>query len=330
VDHDALDALDARLLHALQVDGRAPFSRIAEVIGAGDRTVARRYARLRSAGLARVVGVPAGEPAGTARWLVRLRVPPARCLPVARSLAGRADTAWVTVAAGGTEVLSVLRVPEARPAPLAGLGAYGPVTGADAYRVLHPFMGSRRWHGRTSALTEQEVAALRPPAAPAAPAGALTGADRDLLRILGSDGRAAFPDLARHLTSSQTAVRRRLAALRESGALGFDVEVDPRLFGAAVQCLLWLTTAPSRTTAVAEALAADPEAAFVATVTGAHTLVAIAVCRDVAALHTYLTARVPALDGVLSLSTTPVDAYAKRESPVRPPRVPVNAPGPRA
>ncbi|MYR89980.1 AsnC family transcriptional regulator, partial [Streptomyces sp. SID685] len=42
------DELDRRLVHALQIDGRAPFSTIAEALGVSDRTVARRYARLRS------------------------------------------------------------------------------------------------------------------------------------------------------------------------------------------------------------------------------------------------------------------------------------------
>ena len=43
-----LDALDLKLLHALQIDGRAPFSRIAEVLGVSDQTVARRFRRLRT------------------------------------------------------------------------------------------------------------------------------------------------------------------------------------------------------------------------------------------------------------------------------------------
>jgi len=44
------DAMDEQLIHALQVDGRASFSRIGAVLGASDRTVARRYHRLREAG----------------------------------------------------------------------------------------------------------------------------------------------------------------------------------------------------------------------------------------------------------------------------------------
>lgn len=43
-----LDPLDLKLLHALQIDGRAPFSRIAEVLGVSDQTVARRFRRLRT------------------------------------------------------------------------------------------------------------------------------------------------------------------------------------------------------------------------------------------------------------------------------------------
>ncbi|MEV5322939.1 MULTISPECIES: AsnC family protein [unclassified Nonomuraea] len=62
---DTADELDRRLIHALQLDARAPFSRIAEVLGVSDQTVARRYRRLRSAGLLRVVAVPPPDSTGT-------------------------------------------------------------------------------------------------------------------------------------------------------------------------------------------------------------------------------------------------------------------------
>ena len=69
-----LDPLDLRILHALHLDGRAPFSRIAEVLDVSDRTVARRVGRLRAAGVARITGVADGLRTGHAEWLVRLRV----------------------------------------------------------------------------------------------------------------------------------------------------------------------------------------------------------------------------------------------------------------
>ena len=52
-----LDVLDQHVAHALQIDGRAPFSRIGEVLGVSDQTVARRYARLRRRGGVRVLGL---------------------------------------------------------------------------------------------------------------------------------------------------------------------------------------------------------------------------------------------------------------------------------
>ena len=58
-----LDAVDRRLLHALGVDGRASFRLIASVIGVSEQTAARRYRRLRDAGVVRVLMLPAPDPA---------------------------------------------------------------------------------------------------------------------------------------------------------------------------------------------------------------------------------------------------------------------------
>ena len=85
-----LDDVDRSLVHALQVDGRAPFGRIAEVLGVSDQTIARRYRRLRSAGALRVVGSVDARRLGYASWAIRLRcapTPPARSPP--RSPGGR-------------------------------------------------------------------------------------------------------------------------------------------------------------------------------------------------------------------------------------------------
>ena len=63
-----LDRLDRQLLHALQFDGRASFRVLAELLGASEQTIARRYRRLREAGVVRVVVLSA--PAGGQYWIV--------------------------------------------------------------------------------------------------------------------------------------------------------------------------------------------------------------------------------------------------------------------
>ena len=315
VDSVTLDELDLRVLHALQLDGRAAFSRIAEVLGVSDRTVARRYGRLRGVGIARVAGVPDSRRTGHAEWLVRMRGLPSATAPLARALARRPDTAWVTVLSSGTEIVCVFRVPEDGAAPLESLGRLPQIRHVDAQRLLRPVM-EHRWIGRTSALAAEQIDALRP--APATDTGPvrLTDLDHRLLPALAADGRAAFPDLARQIGWSESAVRRRLEELRRTGVLRLDVEVAPGVFGFSVQCLVWLTATPARLSRVAQALAADPEAAFVGATTGAHNLIAIVICRNADALHAYLTDRIGTLDGVDRMETAMITAYTKRTTPL--------------
>ncbi|MBC8092790.1 MAG: AsnC family protein, partial [Pseudonocardia sp.] len=59
-----LDALDRRIVGALQVDGRLTWDRIAEVLDEPAGVVARRGQRLLGGGTVQVIGVPAPE-AGT-------------------------------------------------------------------------------------------------------------------------------------------------------------------------------------------------------------------------------------------------------------------------
>ncbi|MFF7339891.1 Lrp/AsnC family transcriptional regulator [Streptomyces sp. NPDC008163] len=309
-----LDALDLRLLHALQLDGRAPFSKIAAVLDVSDRTVARRFGKLRSGGIARIAGVTNSHRLGHAEWLVRLCVPPFRSTVLARALAHRPDTAWVAALSSGTEIGCVFRVAGEGPAPLAALGRLPYVSHVEAHRVLRPVM-ERRWSGRNLALTDDQITALTPEPAVDPEPVELTDLDHRLLPALAADGRAAYPDLARRIGWSESAVRRRLHELRRMGVLQLDVEIDSGLFGFSVQCMLRLSVAPGSLAQVARALAEDAEAAFVGTMTGSRNLVAVTVCRDASALDTYLTERVGTLGGVERVESALVTAYFKRSAP---------------
>ena len=103
------DELDRQLVHALQINGRAPFSAIAEVLGVSDRTIARRYARLRSVGGLRVLGGIDSTALGAVLWLLRVRCAPTAAVAVAEALARRPDTSWVSLTSGGTEITCTVR-----------------------------------------------------------------------------------------------------------------------------------------------------------------------------------------------------------------------------
>ena len=90
-----IDKLDRRIIHALYVDPRAPFSRLSQVLGSSEQTIARRYRRLFDARVLRVVGQLDSQRLGRSDWAVRIRCAPGSAPAVATRLAERPDTAWV-------------------------------------------------------------------------------------------------------------------------------------------------------------------------------------------------------------------------------------------
>ncbi|EXG80794.1 Lrp/AsnC family transcriptional regulator [Cryptosporangium arvum] len=304
-----LDELDRQLAHALQIDGRAPFSRIAAVLGTTDRTLARRYERLRSNGVLRVVGLPHAAALGHVDWLVRMRCAPDAAMPVASALAQRADTSWVLILSGGTEINCITRTRRQQDEGellLQKLPRTSGVAAVSAHCMLRSVAGTSGWPGRTAALDAAQVAALTPPAATGGDPVRATTADNQLLAELAKDGRASFPALAAATGWSESTVRRRLEALQHGGVLYFDVDVEPATLGFTAEAALWLTVDASALNAVGRALAEHPQIAYAAAVTGPSNIAAAVVCRDLDGLYDYLADGIGALPGVHRTETAPV------------------------
>src|SRR5690348_14727934 len=104
-----LDALSHQIIHALQLDGRASFNRIATVLGVSEQTVARRYRRMRADGIIRVVGLLDPSRLGQTMSTVRIQCRPGTATKLADALARRADVAWLSLTAGGTEIVCSVR-----------------------------------------------------------------------------------------------------------------------------------------------------------------------------------------------------------------------------
>ncbi|WP_031172146.1 Lrp/AsnC family transcriptional regulator [Streptomyces durhamensis] len=314
-----LDELDRALIHALHLDGRAPFSRIAEVLGVSAQTVARRYRRLRTEAGLRVVGLADPDRAGRAQWLVRLTATARSAQDIAAALVRRPDTSWVKLTSGGTEITAVIHAPAEDASPgsllLHDVPRTGGITAVSAHCLLHTYLGGpAHWRRSAQALDEQQQTALvyAESAREVRQPGPEDGA---LLTALERDGRAGQGELARATGWSPATVARRLAELRAAGALFFDVEVDAGLFGVRTRALLWLSVRPADQEKVALALAGHDELAFVAATTGRTNLVAQALCRDPADLHRYLTGRLGTLREIDGLETSPVLRTLKAASP---------------
>ncbi|MEZ0089385.1 Lrp/AsnC family transcriptional regulator [Streptacidiphilus sp. EB129] len=317
-----VDAIDRQLVSALQLDGRQPFSRIAEVLGVSDQTIARRYTRLRTQGMLRVLGLTDPVAVGETFWVVRVRCTPDAAGAVAAALARRGDTRWVSLTSGGTEIScsSTSAVGEEEHALLMERLPRTPsVVAVSAHCVMHTFFGgSLSLVNKSGVLSAEQMRELRPPGpAPARPATPvrLDEQDRLLLAELGRDGRAGLAALATATGWSPSTVRRRMAELQGSGALYFDLEYDQRMFGLEARVLMWLSVAPSELAATGAALAGHPEIAYACATTGATNLYAVAMCPDMHSLYTYLTTRIASLPAVRQLETTPIMRTVKGPSP---------------
>lgn len=309
------------------------------MLGVSTQTVARRYRRLCAEAGLRVVGLPGPRRAGRSQWLVRLTAAPLSAQDLAHALARRADTSWVKLASGGTEIIAVVHT------PAGGAGGHSlllhdiprtaGITAVSAHCLLHTYLGGpTAWHGRTAFVTDRQRRQLAPPegaesARPPTAGQALADADGELLAALERDGRAGHAELAAATGWSPATVARRLAALRAGGALFFDVEMDDTLFGATTQAMLWMTVVPAHLDEVATALARHDELAFVAATTGRTNVVAQALCTDPVALHHYLTHRLGALGALHTLETAPVLRTVKGAGPLAAPAAPRRSPSKR-
>jgi DNA-binding Lrp family transcriptional regulator len=301
-----IDDVDRGLVHALKVDGRVPFSAVAEVLGVSEHTIARRYRRLRGNGVLRVVGTADGLRLGYRSWTIRIRCTPDAAVPIAAALARRADTYWIHVLSGGTEISCNCQPLSADQLLIENLPRRRGVLGVSAHELLPGSFHPPRWGAIEYLGAEQRARLRRPEPDLLTEQVVLEAPDHRMLDGLRADGRATYAELVRATGWSQSTVARRLDHLRRTGVLTFDVEVPPAALGYRAEARLWMAVQPAALVATAEALAGHREVSFVAVTTGPTNLVAQVICRDSLHLYRYLTEEVAGLPGVNSLETAPV------------------------
>jgi DNA-binding Lrp family transcriptional regulator len=315
-DSRVIDRLDRQILQGLRLAPRVPFARLAAVLAVSEQTVARRYQRMRTAGLLRVYGeVNPERLPGTSNWTLRIYCRPGTATTTAQALARRTDTSWVTICAGGVELTCAVRVTEGRDGPeglLHHLPRAANVLSLSAHQVLHRFVGRGEtdWIAGDDQLTDDQRAQLLDVPPPAGTAHVEPG-DRALLAALAADGRAGYAALATATGWTQRKVALRLAALTAAGAIYFDIELAVTRMGFRSSANLWMTVAPADLAAVSTRLADHRQLAWAAAVTGTATITATALCRDAEELYRYLTTEVAAIPEIRTCETVPVQSRVK-------------------
>ena len=314
-----LDDLDRRIIQALYIDPRAPFSRLADVLGSSEQTVARRYRRLFDGHVLRVVGQHDSQRLGQSDWAARIRCAPGTAPAVATKLAQRTDTAWVQLISGGTEIFTTIRSrdrQERTPLLLGQLTVGRQIIAVEAYCLLHLFVTGSAPSLGANVLSRDEIEQLRSPPAttrlsPDRSTAKMDESDWPLVQALAEDGRASYRTLAVRTHWHESTVRRRVEELTASGVLFFDLDVPLDVVGINSPALLWMNVMPAKLTEIGQALASRPEIPFVAATTGTTNMLASLNCQDDHSLYEYLTREVATLDGITHIETAPVARLVK-------------------
>src|SRR6202046_2087530 len=286
-----LDELDRQVLQALQLDGRASFRLIGQVLGVSENTVARRYRNLCTLGLRTVArAVPARL--GHTEWIMRIQVTPDAATSLAQSLARLPETVYVSIGGAGTETNGGITAPATGEddAPLLpSLHRINRVTGINAHCLLHVYDGDPPvWSTKQRPLSPDQHTALA------------------------DSARATSPQLAAATGLASSTAKRCLDRLLAEGIVLICTEFPPRRLGYRLMSYLWLRGDPARLDHVGTALAGHTPISFAAAVTGPHNMVAAAITRNTSDLYRYLAEDVGPLPGVQYVETAPALRQVKR------------------
>ena len=321
-----LDPVDRRIIRCIQLAPRIPFRAAAEIMGVSEQTVARRYRRLVRSGVLRVTAIVNPEALGQSNWMVRARCRPSGAEALGRALAQRDDVSWVTLLAGGSEIICTLRARTSAARDdllIERLPRSAPVLDIEASMVLRRFVGSGvagadEWTLLGDMLTADQTRAVRAWAEGGivdrrrTARVSLTTEDSMLLDALTADGRASFATLGEAARVAETRAARRLRSLFEAGAVFLDVDVSAHALGYDSVATVWLTVAPADLDRVGRAVADLTRVAYAAAITGRQNITASIVCRDTAEIYDCVTTDIGAIPGIGSIEISPVLRHLKQ------------------
>jgi Lrp/AsnC family transcriptional regulator for asnA, asnC and gidA len=293
-----MSEIDGAIIRLLQVDGRAPFARIARQVGVAEKTVRRRVRELREGGVIDITTVTDPQLLGYgAMALAGIRLDGSkRTSDVAAELAAIEAVDYVVVTTGRFEALvelvchdpaDLLRTVETEIWPVRA------VRDVELLPYLRLHYQEPRWDAARQVTRRRSLAAggLR-----------LDELDRAVLAELNADGRTPFQHIARSFGVSESKVRQRVARMVESGAVRILAITNPRSLGFHRLGWLGIGVAPgARVQELADRLSSLSSIAYLAICAGRYDILAEVVCVDDADLLRVIDDEVRQQPGVASV-----------------------------
>jgi Lrp/AsnC family transcriptional regulator for asnA, asnC and gidA len=142
----------------------------------------------------------------------------------------------------------------------------------------------------------------RGPAAQDAPV--LDDTDRGILRILQKDGRTSNSEIARRLGTTETTIRKRVAAMRAKGYFEIVAVPTPRVAGYNLSAIIGLSVQLPHLREVSEALVQRREVRYCGLSTGRYDVMVEAFFADHGHLLRFTTEVLAALPGITDVETS--------------------------
>jgi len=148
----------------------------------------------------------------------------------------------------------------------------------------------------------------------------ISDTDRDILRILQTDGRISASELARRIGMSETSCLRRMKVLEDAGViLGYQALVDQRQLGFSMSAVILVSTNQRTETDRREFLSAierNPQIISCAAGTGSYDFILEAVVQDIDDLSDLTFRKILKLPSVTGMATSVVVKWIKRRAPI--------------
>lgn len=294
-----LDPTDRRIVAALQVNGRASWTDIAQLVGTSVTTVARRAQQLFADGLVRVAAVPypTGQ-SGTDSLLVRLRCAPGTQLEVGAAVAALPQVRFVAVVTGAYDLIAEVVAPKGtglHTLLVDGLQRIQGVQRSVADLELHTYKATHNW---SLQLLGEAAGLVAPQPVHDCTPGHLDELDEQIVDALQVDGRASFQAVAAGLSCSESTVRRRFEALYNTGCVQVITLVPAAALGFEAEMFFWLTVEPARLEVVAHELAAQRGVRYVAATLGQQSLMCEVILPSHEDVYRFTTATLAGIKGI--------------------------------
>ncbi len=264
-----LTPFEQQLIRLLQVDGRAPFSRMAKELGVPEKQVRRCVEDLRARGVIHITAVtdPSLLGYGVISIVGIVVAPAANVRDVAAQIAALPGAFYVVVVAGRYNVVAEFHG-ESLDSLVEVINECAQMAGISSIHML-PYL---KLHYRFPAFDAAAYKATGAKPGRRLPTGAeivVTDLDRQIIESLSLDGRVAFRELARNLGISEAQVRRRVGRLTESGMLRVMALTVPSGIGYTTSAFCMVSLNPTyRASLAADEIAALPGVIYVAICAG--------------------------------------------------------------